>query len=204
MTTPVRAHEILKQDFLGADEVGRLLGIRFPAADLARLGVVPFPQPVLEEARGTHVLVAGAPLSLLDLRAGPAGRLLDGNAWYAKMRFAGEKTGARWHLMRKGIVPGSCDKTWDEQQALAAGYEVPRACELVLAVAAYYLARGVRLLDGGVLARCRDRVEQYGNVVDGGVNVGRFEDRGLAVEALWLNYRLHHLGVAATRTPPAA
>jgi hypothetical protein len=206
MTSPVRARAILEHDFLGTDDVARRLGLRFDAAQAAQLAEIPFSETVLAASRGTHMLFAGAPVSLLDLRAGPAGGLLypARDAWYEKMPFAAERVGVRWHLMCKGIFPGSGDKTFDEQRALAAGYEVPRACELVFGLLVYFLARGVRLLDRGALARCRDRVARYGGVADGNVNVGRFEERGLSVETLWLNYRLHYLGLAASRKLPGS
>jgi len=206
MTTLAQAQSILAHDLLGTNEVARRLGIRFTAEQKAHLEEIPFPERVLVEAGGAHILIASAPVSLLDLRAGPAGHLLypNRNAWYEKLKFAGERADVRWYLMRKGIIPGSLDKTFDEQRAAAPGYEVPSACELVLGVLVYYLATGVRLLDAGLLARCRDRVQQYGSVVDGGVNVGKFEDRGLSIETLWLNYRLHYLGVAGSRKLPSS
>src|SRR2546425_11313262 len=97
MTTLAQAQSILAHDLLGTDEVARRLGIRFTAEQKAHLEEIPFPERVLVEAGGTHILIASAPVSLLDLRAGPAGHLLypNRNAWYEKLKFAGERADVR-------------------------------------------------------------------------------------------------------------
>ena len=204
-TTAERARALLGRSFIDADAIARCFGYRWSAADRDDLRQVALGESVLDACRETHILFPQPPLSLVDLRGGPAASLLGGGrrAWYEAMLFAREKSEPRWCLLRRGIVPGSAYRTYAEQQALLQDEEVPRACEVVLGTLAFYLETGVRLFDHGVLARCRDTVERYGNVQDGGVNVGRFEREGLSVETLWLDYRLHHLGVAATRKLPA-
>ncbi len=51
------------------------------------------------------------------------------DSWYAKQKFATKTTLAlRWYLLLKDIVPGSENKTFDEQQAMLSDeYEVPSA-----------------------------------------------------------------------------
>jgi hypothetical protein len=196
-----RARALLGASFVDSDAVARRFGYRWSAADRDRLGELGLDEALLEACRETHILFPLPRLSLVDLRGGPAANLLGGRrpAWYETMPFAREQPEPRWCLLRRGIVPGSAYKTYAEQQALLRDEEVPRACEVVLGTLAFYLETGGRLFDRGVLARCRDRVERYGNVRDGGVNVGRFERGGLSIETLWLDYRLHHLGVAGAR-----
>ena len=104
---------------------------------------------------------------------------------------------AVWYLIRSRIVPGSGDKTWQEQRDMLAEEEVPRACQLVYATLLYFLVRRIRLFNRGEFARCTDTIPRYGNLVNAGVMTGTFERDGLRLGGLWWNYRLHYVGVAS-------
>lgn len=81
---------------------------------------IPFHEEVLGSCKGTHILVAVFPLSILDIPGKVERKLFreHENAWYNNQAFARDKGEINWHLVRKTSVPGSMDKTWNEQQAL--------------------------------------------------------------------------------------
>ena len=202
VTAIQRARQIMGRSFVGVEEVAQHLGIRFLDDQLRHLAKVPFSENTLNKCRETHVLAPGYPLSIRELRQrSPSGLIHPGeNPWYGKMPFAAQETvGLRWYLMRASILPESTDKTLDEQESLLEHEETPRACELVYATILHYLVSGIRLFDRGELARCQDIVDRYGNLVNGGVMVGRFESEGLHISCLWTHYRLYYLGLASSR-----
>jgi hypothetical protein len=196
----IRAREIMGRNFLGVEEAMRHYGEQFTEEQLAALAEVPFSEAVLEECKNTHVLVAGFPISILDIRAKapnkkPKTFYSYKDARYNNQAFAtNEKVNVRWYLVRKEAVADSTYKTYDKQKALLSEHEeVPRACELVYAVVLYFLAADERLFPN-IYVRCSD-------VSSGGdrVYVGYFDSDGLRV-GYWGDY--HHydyIGLAASR-----
>ncbi len=190
------------RNFLGVKAVTQHFGVRFLPDQVEGLAEVPFSEETLQECEGTHILFPGYPLSILEMRRRLQPGLIrpEKDPWYAQMSFAtGEAVELRWYLMRAGLVPGSADRTFDEQRQLLADEGVPRACEVVYMTVLHYLVKGIRLFNRGEFARCIDTVERYGNLVNGGVMVGTFDSEGLRISCLWLNYRLYYLGVASSR-----
>ena len=202
VTAVQKARQIMGRSFVGVEEVAQHLSIRFRDDQLGHLAKVPFSENTLNQCRETHVLAPGYPLSIRELRQRLPSGLIDPDQdpWYGKTAFAvQERVGPRWYLMRASILPESTDKTLEEQKSLLENEEVPHACELVYVTILHYLVNGIRLFDRGELVRCQDIVERYGNLVNGGVMVGRFDSEGLHVGCLWTRYRLYYLGVESSR-----
>lgn len=182
-------------------DVERVFGPAYTPDQRVALEAVPFPEDVLWACAGTHLLVAGAPLSLLDLRERRP-ELFFGKmpAWYdhvAERSWAARPPEARWYLLRKGPAPGTMSMTFAEQRArLAPREEVPRTYEVVLAVLIHHKLTVERLqLD--VYVRCADKRESGNCVI-----VGRFDDSGLDVEGFWGDYPDSSVGLASARTVP--
>jgi len=162
------ARSILGKDFIGIEEVEKNLGVAFTQIDLAELEKIPFTEETLEACKGTHIPVPGYPLTALDieekilrdryleLSESDLKRMRKELEAVAEEFEKVEKVGARWYLMRKDIVPGSTNKSWEQQIAMLPENEkIPRACELSYTIALYYLARGVCLFKS-TYVRCQD------------------------------------------------
>ncbi len=80
-----------------------------------------------------------------------------GNRWYQTLAFASEATCQfRWYLMPTRIIPGSRNKTFEEQQTLLpAGYEIPLAIEELTKQVLYFIQTG-RYSNPEYWAQCRD------------------------------------------------
>ncbi len=201
LTSVARSRQIMGHNFLGVEAVAQHLGVRFLTGQLERLAEVPFSEETLLECQRTHILFAGYPLSIDEMRRRlPSGLIHpEKDPWYGDMPFAIQATvGPRWYLLRAGLLPESTDKTFEEQRKLLAQEEIPRACELVYLSVLHYLINGIRLFDRGECARCQDIVQRYGNLVNGGVLVGTFGSQGLRISCIWLNYRLYYVGLASS------
>jgi hypothetical protein len=145
-TTLEEARATLGANVLDLDIVREFLHVRVSALWRVRLREVPFDQEVLRQRKDTHILFAGVPRSILDIRETNR-HLFQRPFWYARDRFAKEETvELRWYLLSKDVVPGSMGKAFTEQLALLNECEVvPRACEVVYGIMLYFLARGIRL-----------------------------------------------------------
>ena len=122
-----------------------------------------------------------------------------------------------WVLMTKGILPGSKNKYYDEQQKIVAnllGYEIPETLECTACILSQYFDSRVRLFSGynlqdiindeGLIhcsdifdyeqtyTRCKDVVHDYLQVV-----VGRFSPSGLILQNDY--YHSQFMGIAALR-----
>ena len=196
----IRAREIMGKNCLGIEEAVRHFGATFTDEQLASLAEIPFSEAVLEECKNTHVLVAGFPMSILNIRAKapskkPKTFYSYKDAWYNTQAFAkDEKVEVRWYLIRKEAVAGSTSKTYGEQTAmLSAHEEVPRACELVYAVVLYFMATGERLFPSIY-------VRTVSLDSDGSrVYVGYFDSDGLLVNGNWVDYRYDDVAVSSSR-----
>lgn len=191
------AQQIMGHNFLGLDAVITKFGVHMTEQELLNYPEIPWSEDELNEVRDTHLLVAGYPLTIVEIRAKAPRtpktfyRYEDG--WYNNQRFATEeRVGLGWHLIRKDIVPNSTRKTWSEQQKLISpNEEVPGACDFVYAIVLYYLVTGGRLFPS-VYARCS-------SVDSGGshVYVGCFDADGLRVHSRWDGHRRGSVGVAS-------
>ncbi len=198
-TSQERAQRIMGKHYVGPDAATQHLGVQYTDQELAMLSVVPFSETVLKDCAKTHVLVAGAPLSILEVRERTQGKgklfySID-DTWYNKEKFArDEKVNVQWYLVRKDAVANSFSKNWDEQQVLLTPEEItPRACEVVYASILTFLATSTRLFEK-YYVRCSD-VSSDGHHV----YVGVFGADGLCVSFRWADNRNDSLGLAARR-----
>lgn len=196
-TSQKRAREIMGRNMFGIEEAIKHFWVNPSRQQLAVLSEVPFTEAALEECKNTHVLVAVFPMSILDIR-GKAERKLfysHEDVWYNKQAFANDKGEEDWYLVRKIPVENSTSKTWNEQQAfLAKNEETPTARVTIYTIIGHYLNTGERLFEH-IYVRCSD-VDSDGLRR---VNVGRFDSRGLDVNAYWGDYRYSSIGFASVR-----
>jgi len=136
-------------DVHGIDHVQQHLGVTYTEKQLIEFVDLLWPDAVLRACAGTHVLVAGFPLSIGEMRT----QRPDLFCWSFREDifedpFARDvRVGTRWHLIRKSPVPDSSPLGYKKQQLLLSRDEgVPLACELVYALVLHYLATGERLL----------------------------------------------------------
>lgn len=190
-----RARAIMGKNFLGLDEVRRGYNVTYTAEQCQQLAAIPFSKETLRVCNDTHVLVAGAPLSLNEVRMHAHEDFFDTD-WYGFEPFANDqKVSVRWYLLRKQPAPESCSKTYEQQtDLLTREEEVPLACEVAFAVILYYLTHGERLLQGDYV-RCCDRESEDGNRVV----VGYFCSFGFAVRGDWDDGRRGCLGLLSSR-----
>jgi hypothetical protein len=191
-TTPEIARDIMGKNFLGLAEVEQGYGIALRVEQFAK---IPFSEETLKACRDTHVLVAGAPLSVNAIR-----RIADNDffltGWYSGEPFANDrKVSVRWYLLRKEPVPESRNKTYNQQIALLKEEEVPFACEVTYMVILYWLTHRECLLSN-VYMRCQDKdLDHYR------VYVGYFDSEGFGVGSYWDDSRRDSLGLG-TSVPP--
>jgi hypothetical protein len=192
-TTPRQAAAIMGSAFHGVDSLKRHLDAWLYPREVTRLQMVPFSQQALEACAATHVLVAGARLSIMDMRERAPQAFYFKRAWYAEEEFANKPTKTSWYLIRKEAVPGSTSKLWDEQQESLPEDEVaPTLCEVVLAVLLHYLETGERMFSSHYVRT---------NDVDSGgrrVSVGRFASNGVRVQSKG-DSRDYYIGVAGSK-----
>lgn len=194
-TSQKRAREIMGKNFFGVEEAIKHFGVNPIRQQLAALSEIPFSEPVLEESKKTHVLIAVFPLSILEIRGKVERKLFfSHDAWYNEESFAKEHGEVNWQLVRKTPVNNSTSKSWQEQQALLGkDDEVPTAQVMVYAIIGHYLATGKRLFK---------HVYVRTPFVDSGglrVGVGHFTPVGLDINCNGDGYRYIYLGVSSAR-----
>ncbi len=109
---------------------------------------------------------------------------------------------SQWALMTKEVLPGSRNKSYDEQQKIVAdlaeksliSYEVPETLEAAACILSQYFGSKIRLFSDnpGTYTRCKEKVQGYQVVVGG------FAPAGLSVHNHFF-YDCDPLGVAALR-----
>ena len=196
-TTPEIASQIMGDNFHGIDALKRHLGVELSAEFKKLFLNVPFSAEVLQACRETHVLVACGPLSLMDVWQAQTGLFYaKSELWYggSSEQFAQRQVKAGWQLVRKNPVPGSTNKTWDEQNGLLGTDEqVPSASVLAQAILIHYLETGKRLF-GQIYVRVSD-VDSDG----GRVYVGGFDEDGLYDNGYWGDDRSSIFGLSSSR-----
>ena len=197
--TPVtldQAESIMGDNFHGVDALERLLGRNVAKQVKTTLNKgVPISAEVLESCRDTHVLVACAGISLMEVwSAQTALFYAKRDPWYKSQQFATTKVKAGWYLVRKTPVPDSTSMTWDDQcKLLTEVEEVPSASVLAQAILIHYLEANERLFEA-IYVRVSD-VDSDGYRVD----LGDFNQDGLRVNNYWGSHRYSYIGVSASR-----
>ncbi len=196
------ARTILGKDFVSPEEVAESQrGVVYTSSQLSWFGDNLPTREVLEWCRDNgYILVAGPPkaLSLLEIRELNRDYFYSKESgWYAEgqQKFSrDDQVLAQWVMLRKGPVPNSTSRTWDEQQSLLSGLEiVPNAAEVVWGITTYKAVRNVYLL-GGVYARTSSL-----DAVGGRVYVGHFVADGLVVNDWSDGLRSSCVGLASAR-----
>ena len=163
------ARKIMCNNFLGIEETTQYFGVKFREEELAQLEEIPFTEKTLKERKYTHILVAGYPLSILDIDSRTPIDIFSATDYSDERFVREEKVVLKWYLINKDIEPHSRGKNYQDQLAVKwHSDEVPRTCEVVYGVLLYYLARGsyaLRGMHGGmhggdVYARCQDVISR--------------------------------------------
>jgi hypothetical protein len=193
-TSQKRAREIMGRNMFGIEEAIKHFGVNPGRRETAALADVPFTEATLEACKGTHVLVAVFPLSIIEIRGKMTSKLFYDQSWYNKESFAKDRGDVSWQLVRKTPVENSTSKTWQEQQALLGmSEETPSARVMVYTIIGHFLATGERLFER-VYVRCSD-VDSDGYRV----RVGDFDSVGLLVGSGWDDDRDDYFGAASAR-----
>lgn len=192
------AHDIMGKNFFGLNEVSVHYGVEFGNGLVAALATIPFSEATLRNCKDTHILVAGFPMTILDIRAKAPNQFHShGDAWYNSHAFAADKrVDPRWHLLRKEIIAGTQSRSFAEQMSLLSNSEeVPDACDLVYATILYFLATR-ELLFRGVYSRCKD-------LGPGGdrIAVGTSAQDGLDISSHWEGFAYNEIGIASAHIP---
>jgi hypothetical protein len=116
------AREIMGPNFHGVDQAGNYFSVIFTPKQRKLLEVVPFSVQGLQASAETHLLVAGYPLTIMDMLLRDQRMFYShSQPWFGEdaQHFATRtKVKAAWHLVRKTPLPGSTDKAWNAQRAL--------------------------------------------------------------------------------------
>jgi hypothetical protein len=132
-------------DVHGIDQVQQYFGVTYTEQQLIELVDLPWPDEVLKECAGTHLLVAGCSLSIGEVKEKHCG-LFGQNSpcWYNNQPFAhDERLGCKWYLLRKDWVPRSYHKRLNDQvKLLPPEEEVPLACEVTYVTILHRLVTG--------------------------------------------------------------
>ena len=171
------------------------LGATLSAKEKRAFKTVPFSAEVLTACRDTHVLVACAGISFMEVwRLKTSLFYAKDNPWFKGHDFAQAKVKAGWYLVRRDLVPDSTLMSWTDQlNLLMEVEEVPRASVLAQAILIHYLETDERLFPG-IYVRVSD-VDSDGDRV----YLGRFDQDGLLVDAYWDTFRFSSVGVSASR-----
>ncbi len=189
------AREILGDDFISPEDIRKVYQLQ--ASD--NMDTLPSENDLRWLKANGYILVPmpHEHLSVLDVRN------LDNKlfysktgGWYEEQKFArDERTGpyTSWLAIKKTVVNGSLNKSWNDQNELLSDVEhVPNAAELTWAVTIYYKVRGVYLFP--------DTYARVSSLDSGGnrVGVGVFDARGLSVGNRWDDDR-SRLGLSSAR-----
>jgi len=183
-TTLEHARAILGDEVLDLDVVQQFFQICVSDSWRAELRDMPFEPEILARHKSTHVLFAGVPLSIRDLRQ-RVPQCFDRFFPCAHRWFVNDETvDLRWYLLREDVVPGSKGKSFKKQLSCLSKCEtVPRACEAVYGIMLYFLVRGIRLF-ADAAARCADIEPGFISPTKVHVDVGNFDEKGLLISLM--------------------
>jgi hypothetical protein len=154
------ARHIMGPNYLSIDDVERCFGVAYTPEMLDKLAEVPFPAEALRSRAADYVLVPGFPLSPNEVER--IGEEYDAR-WICTDPSSlipvddavlNTAVDCRWHLIRADAMFESTGEVYDRKVEMLQGNEyVPSTSEVVYMIALYFLARGVRLMEDGVLCR---------------------------------------------------
>lgn len=192
---------ILGKDFITPEEIAAARKLTYSDKVLQHFVETLPSKEVLQWLCGNDfALIAGppSPMSLLEVRNINATLFYtQSGGWYEndKEKFSrGDKVMSKWIMIRKGIVPNSTSKTWDEQQRLFSEVEyVPNAPEAVWGITTYKEIRGVWLFPD-IYVRTSSVDSDGGRVIVGCSAYG-----GVGVDYYWGDYRISYIGLSSAR-----
>lgn len=178
----------------GPDQIMKRFGVRYTKEQLLQLADTFPSEETLRACKDTHILVAGYPLTALEIRKRMKKNFY-GQDWYNNEDFARKtRVRLRWLVLRKTDVPNSRSKIYKEQLTLLGPDETNSIfCEVVYVMNIHFTEAGERLHES-YYVRCQD-VSSHGYRVD----VGSFDQDGLDVSHAWGAYRNDGIGLAASR-----
>jgi hypothetical protein len=148
-TSQKHAREIMGKNFFGLEEAVKYFGVNPTPQQLIALSEIPFSETVLKQSKGTHILVAVFPLSILEIRDKVERKLFYNHeiAWYNDQPFAKEHGDVSWQLVRKVPMDSLIPKDYQEQQALFnKDDDAPTAQTMVYTIIGHFLAIGEWLI----------------------------------------------------------
>jgi hypothetical protein len=209
------ARAVMGKNFFGVEDWSAFYGVNFSQKQLRQVAEFPRGEDILNSTcplcgkvvKDCHFAfvgldrINGKPLTILKLQelhpatGQPKFYSYAPSAWYSEQKFAKETTmDFRWYLLHQNIVPKSEDKTYDDQKAmLTADYEVPSAVTESTKDLLVFRKTG-NFVNHSWYARC-ECVPSGGDRVD----VGHFDENGLAVDGYWGDDRRYLIGLAASR-----
>jgi len=214
------ARQIMGSGMFGAEEWQTMYGVKFTKKQLREANKWPWGEEVMngpcpfnpeKQVKDTHFAflgvtgINGEPLTVqkwtkLHPATGQPKFYFADNPWYEGQPYTDETTlEFRWHLLLKEIVPGSTEKTPEQQAAmLPPEYEVPSTIAEVTKDILAFRKMNV-ILNGGRWAACKERTIKTGKVDGNLVScVGYFVGRGLNVNN-WGGDDVGYVGVGASR-----
>ena len=193
-----RARMIMGDNFFGPREATKHLTVKWTLEDLYGLMTIPWSEALLSRVKNTHVLVAGYPMSVMDIQNRTRTQLYytGPKPWYSVAEFATEeRVELGWHLVRKVPARNSKDKTLDEQKALLGQrLSVPKTCLMVYAIIGHFLNTGERLF-------AKDGVRTNDIYGDNSIHVELFDLQGLGIHHSRPEERRRSLGLSASYRP---
>lgn len=189
-----RARQIMGQNFHGPDQVMKRFGVWYTEAQLLQLADTLPSEEVLRACKDTHILVAGYPLTGLEIH-----KRMKQNAyeqdWYENEDFARKtKVRLRWLLLRKTDVPNSRSKAYRKQTALLDSQEETSIfCEVLFGMNLHFAETGERLHET-YCVRCQDVISNGDRVY-----VGHFGQSGWYVDDGGDGDRNSDIGLASSR-----
>lgn len=197
--TPEQAAAIMGDNFHDLDAQERQFRIRFSSKVHEIFSTVPFSSEVLQACAETHVLIACASFSLMDLYQYClfSSKSVQFCSWWRSGMTPRVRVKSGWQLVRKYPVTGSANKTWVEQnQLLGADELVPSASVLAQAILIHRWETGEWILRE---IECRTSDVAYPGCH---VVVGYFDMEGLVTNRrAWDEGHHEHRFLASAKKP---
>jgi hypothetical protein len=193
-----------REDVHGPLEAQWAFGKTFTEEQLAAFRKLPFSHRTLEECRESHLLIAGCPLSIMDIFRKHRRQFAPHFApqHYDDQFARKQKVAARWYLLRKEAVPGSLGLHCPAQYALLNRQteQVPLSCEVLYACILHALTTGEHLYPGTIV-RCRDFIQF--NERDERLGGWYINNKGFDLEddGIWPEGAAEFIGLASERKP---
>ena len=147
------ARQILGDDFIIPDEVARARHLTYTDANFKHFAdTLPSEETLRWCGANGYAVVAGPPatMNIVDIRAlKPELFWSSERSWYTDVDLQKSKNvTVNWLVIRKGPIPNSVNKDWDDQyHLLSRGERVPSADEVAWLVTTFYEVRATRLFE---------------------------------------------------------